>query len=145
MKGLERSRTETWVQTERDVCSQFRFMIPKLENHINSVSTNLISEINTHLQRIFALGKIIRCNSVFQRGAALVANRSGEMPCLCAKETVGAALDFMAAVETPAVLQPMKIITHDRGVIRPALSRRCHIIVAVKKANPLAGFIDSRH
>ena len=39
----------------------------------------------------------------------------------------------------------MKIITHYRGVICPAFRRRRHIVVPVKKANPLAGFIDSRH
>ena len=67
------------------------------------------------------------------------------MPRLRAKKTVSATLDFVPAIHTAAVLQSMKIITHDGGVICPALTRRRHIIVAVKKANPLAGFIDSRH
>src|SRR6476620_8243055 len=67
------------------------------------------------------------------------------MPRLRAKKTVSATLDFVPAIHTAAVLEPMKIITHDGGVICPALTRRRHIIVAVKKANPLAGFIDSRH
>src|SRR6266404_6266197 len=67
------------------------------------------------------------------------------MPCFRAKKTVRAALDFVAAIETAALLQSMKIITHDRGVICPAFKRRRHIVVPVKKANPLAGFADSRH
>src|SRR6476620_5037458 len=67
------------------------------------------------------------------------------MPCFRAKQTVGAPLDFVAAIETAVILQPMKIVTHDRGVICPAFRRRRHIVVPVKKANPLAGFVDSRH
>src|SRR5215211_1650132 len=67
------------------------------------------------------------------------------MPGFLAKKTVGASLDFMAAIQTAAILQSMKIITHDRGVICPAFRRRRHIVVAVKKANPPAGFVDSRH
>ena len=67
------------------------------------------------------------------------------MPCFLAKKTVGAPLDFVAAIQTAAILQSMKIITHDRGVICPAFRRRRHIVVPVKKANPLAGFVDSRH
>src|SRR6266576_2833127 len=67
------------------------------------------------------------------------------MPCFLAKKTVGAPLDFMSAIQTAAIFQSMKIITHDRGVICPAFRRRRHIVVPVKKANPLAGFVDSRH
>ena len=67
------------------------------------------------------------------------------MPCFLAKKTVGAPLDFVAAIETAAILQSVKIITHDRGVICPAFGQRSHIVVPVKKANPLAGFVDSRH
>ena len=61
------------------------------------------------------------------------------------EESRGCPFDFVAAIETAAILKPMKIITHDRGVICPAFRRRSHIVVPVKKANPLAGFIDSRH
>ena len=39
----------------------------------------------------------------------------------------------------------MKIITHDSGMVCPAFRRDDHIVVSVKKANPLASFIDSRH
>src|SRR6266446_3691192 len=67
------------------------------------------------------------------------------MPCFRAKKTVGAPLNFVAAIETAAILQSMKIITHDRGVICPAFKWRRNIVVPVKKANPLAGFVDSRH
>src|SRR5882757_6765697 len=67
------------------------------------------------------------------------------MPCFLAKKTVVSPLDFVAAIQTAAILQSMKIITHDRGVICPAFSRRGHIVVPVKKADPLAGFVDSRH
>src|SRR6266513_6490009 len=87
----------------------------------------------------------MRCDSVFQRSGALVGERSGEMPCFRAKKTVGAPLDFMSAIQTAAILQSMKIITHNRGVICPAFRRRRHIVVPVKKPNPLAGFVDSRH
>ena len=34
------------------------------------------------------------------------------MPYFRAKKTVGAPLDFVAAIETAAILKPMKIITH---------------------------------
>src|SRR4029077_374563 len=67
------------------------------------------------------------------------------MPCFRAKKTVGAALDFVATIETAAILQSVNIITHDRGVICPAFRRRGHIVVPVKKADPLACFVDSRH
>ena len=61
------------------------------------------------------------------------------------EENRGRPLYFVAAIETAAILKPMKIIAHDRGVICPAFRRRRYIVVPVKKANPLAGFIDSRH
>src|SRR4051812_30257275 len=120
-------------------------MVPKLEENTHPVSADLISQIDTHFQRILERRKIIRCDSVFQRSAALVGKRSSEMPCLRAKKAMGAPFDFVAAIQTAAILKPMKIITHDCGVICPAFRRRSHIVVPVKKANPLAGFIDSRH
>src|SRR3954452_21461569 len=67
------------------------------------------------------------------------------MPGGLTKKTVRPSLDFGSAIETGAILQSMKIITHDRGVICPAFSRCRHVVVPIKKANPLAGFVDSRH
>src|SRR5260370_716737 len=67
------------------------------------------------------------------------------MPCLRAKKAMGAPFDFVAAIETAAILKPMKIIAHDRGVICPAFRRRRHIVVPVKKADPVSSLIDSRH
>src|SRR4051812_30765356 len=95
-------------------------MVPKLEENTHPVSADLISQIDTHFQRILERRKVFRCDSVFQRSAALVGKRSGEIPCLRAKKTVGAPFDFLAAIESAAVFKPMKIITHDRGVICPA-------------------------
>src|SRR3954462_13494822 len=67
------------------------------------------------------------------------------MPCLRTKKTVSPTLDFVSAIPSAAILQSMKIITHDSRVSCPALSRRGQIVGAIQKANPLAGFIDSRH
>src|SRR5690242_8037278 len=67
------------------------------------------------------------------------------MPCLRTKKTVSTTLDFVSAIQSAAILQSMKIITHDSGVICPTFSRHRQIVVAVKKPNPLAGFIDPRH
>src|SRR3954466_11052447 len=66
------------------------------------------------------------------------------MPCLPAEKTVSTAFNFAPTIHTAAILQSMEIITHDRSVICPPFRRRRQIIVSVKKANPFAGFIDSR-
>ena len=57
---------------------------------------------------------------------------------------MSAAFDFAATIKTVASFEPMKIITHHRGVARPALMRSRNVIVAIKKADPLAGLIHSR-
>src|SRR5262245_10720733 len=98
-------------------------MVLKLEEHVYTVSVNLISEIHTHLQRIFGWGKIVGSNLIFQRTAASLGRRSGEMPCFGAKKSMVTAFDLVSAIKTAAILQPMKIITHDGGVICPALIR----------------------
>jgi hypothetical protein len=67
------------------------------------------------------------------------------MPCFRAKKTVVTPFNLMSAIQAAAVLQPMKIITHDRGVICPALRRRRKIIVPIKKTDQVSSFIDSRH
>src|SRR3954467_5579008 len=67
------------------------------------------------------------------------------MPCLRTKKTVSPTLDFVSAIPSAAILQSMKIITHARGVICPAFSRGRDGVVPIKIANPLAGFVDSRH
>src|SRR5262245_23188318 len=99
-------------------------MIPKLEEHTYAISVNLISEIHTHLQRIVDWRKIIGSDLVSQRRVAPLGGRSGQTPRFRAKKSVITAFDFVSAIQTAAILQPMKIITHDRGVICPTLIRR---------------------
>src|SRR6185369_14120049 len=71
--------------------------------------------------------------------------RFDEMPGFGAKKSVVTAFDFVSAIKTATILQPMKIITHDRGVICPALIRHRQIVVTIKETDPVSGFIDSRH
>src|ERR1700747_3145981 len=55
------------------------------------------------------------------------------------------AFDLVSAIKTATVLEPMKIITHDRGVISPALIGYRQIVVTIKKTDPIPGFMDPRH
>jgi len=98
MKTFDRSRAETWMQSERHVRRQLGFMISKFEQHSQFVSLDLISEVHADLQRIFAWGEILWRNLVFQRSAAPLCRITGEMPCFRAKKTVLAAFDFVSAV-----------------------------------------------
>src|SRR5262249_15420297 len=112
------------MQPERQVRRQLRFMVPKLEEHAHARNVDTISEIYAHLQRIFAWRKIVGSNPVFQRPAASLSRRTGQTPRFRAKKSVVTAFDLVSAIQTAAILQPMKIITHDRGVICPTLIRR---------------------
>src|SRR5579885_1918830 len=66
------------------------------------------------------------------------------MPDFGAQKAVIASLDLVAAIKTVAVLEPVKIIAHYGGMVGPAAGRLRQIVIAIKKAGPLAGFIDSR-
>ena len=66
------------------------------------------------------------------------------MPDFAAKKTVGPAADFLAAIERALVLDPMQVVAHHRGVVRPAFLWRCDFVVAIEETNPVASGIASR-
>src|SRR5438874_683605 len=60
------------------------------------------------------------------------------------KKSVGAALNFVSAIQAATIFQPMNIVAHHSGVVCPALGRHRYIVVTVKEADPIPGFIHSR-
>src|SRR5215467_16142755 len=98
-------------------------MVSKLEEHAHAISINLISEIHADFQRIFGWRKVVGSNLIPQRSAAPLGGRLDEMPRFGAKKSVIAASDLVSAIKTVFILKSVKVVTHDRGVICPALLR----------------------
>src|SRR5436190_13038917 len=65
------------------------------------------------------------------------------MPYLGAEKAVRAPAHFAAAVERALILDPVQVIAHNRGVIRPPLLGRTDFVVPVKKSDPFAAAIPT--
>src|SRR5215472_13277266 len=110
------------MQSKRNMCSQFRLLVSKLEKNVNLIRIDRVGEVHTNFQRILFCREIIRCYPILQGRAASLKRSSGEVPRFGTEEPVVTAFDFAAPVKTVSVFKAMEIVTHHRCMIRPALS-----------------------
>src|ERR1051326_7098175 len=123
-KAIERSCCESGMQPERDVRSQFRFVVLKLKKNAQGIQLDLIRKIETESERVLNNGKGLRRNPVFQRTTAALIGESRKAPRLGAKESMIPALDFVTPIKAATIFESMEIIAHDRRVVHPTLRRR---------------------
>ena len=66
------------------------------------------------------------------------------MPHLPAQKAVRPAAHFLAAVERALVLDPVEVVAHDGGVVRPPFLGRADLVVAIQESEPIAVAISAR-
>src|SRR5947207_5354493 len=140
-EGIEGGCSETGMQTEADVRGQLRLVVLKTESDDDALIFNPIRQVERDFKRIFCRGEIVGRDSIDE---FVVAIRFNAMPDFAAKKTVGSAADFVAAIERALVLDPMQVVAHHGGVVRPTFLWRCDFVVVIEETNPPASGIESR-
>src|SRR4051812_48672680 len=115
LEGFERVRGESGMETEPDVSRELGLVVLEMERYNDASVPDPVGQVERNLERVFGRGKIVGGNSVDQ---FIGATGVDPVPDLAAKKAMRAAANFAAAIKRALVLDPVKEISHHRGVVR---------------------------